>query len=99
MKRRLEAASDNAELIEAEVTEGASQFFLWRNTHPDFDSFVRRTGYPFRTTAGGEETSSEKMVRTFKFWNQKMGRLASDLSNHCADRENYLAQKLRKGVH
>ncbi len=91
MLARLDEISENSQLIEIEIYQGASQDLVFKNAHPDFIASLpkktsQESGLYWGKAPGMDGEDGE-------IWEDELGSFRADLPDNCANQERYLALK------
>lgn len=91
MLARLAEISENSQLIEIEIYQGASQDLVFKNAHPDFTASLpkpasQESGLYWGKAPGLDGEDGE-------IWEDELGNFRADLPDNCANQERYLALK------
>jgi hypothetical protein len=91
MLARLEEISENSQLIEIEIYQGASQDLVFKNAHPDFTASLpkkasQELGLYWGKAPGMDGEDGE-------IWEDELGSFRADLPDNCANQERFLALK------
>ncbi len=91
MLARLDEISENSQLIEIEIYQGASQDLVFKNAHPDFSASMPKkasedSGLYWGKAPGLDGEDGE-------IWEDELGSFRADLPDNCANQERYLALK------
>ena len=94
LKKQLTAVYRNAELVEIEILNGASQDLVWREAHPEFLSKIKQ----LRVEKPEPDSSSIwkwgrillKDRETAELWEDELGALKAEVGRHCDLKEKYL---------
>ena len=91
MLARLDEISENSQLIEIEIYQGASQDLVFKNAHPDFkpglsQNTAQESGLYWGKAPGMDGEDGE-------IWEDELGNFRADLPDNCANQERFLALK------
>lgn len=97
MLAQLEEISENHELLEVEIFNGASDDIIWQNAHPDYKAILNKmkTGkteaaadkvWDWGNSVGGLDGRGE-------IWEDEVGSLSANLHDNCESKDKYLAIK------
>ena len=95
MYSELQEISENNELIEVEILNGASDDLIWQNAHPGYKEAAKKMKqlggqaqadkvWNWGTTQGGLDGRGE-------IWEDEIGSLRADLYDNCESKDKYLA--------
>lgn len=102
MKTQLDEVTENLQLIEVEIYNGASQDLVWQNAHPDYKDVAKRmnddaqkeaaqkTWNWGRAPSGLDEEDGE-------VWEDELGAFEAKLFDNCNSKEKFLALKRKMG--
>lgn len=100
MLTQLERVRDNADLIEVEIYNGASQDMIWKNVHPDFEQMSEELKEQKAAPAASKVWNWGRLlasdVENAEVWEDELGALKADISDQCDQRERYLKLKVIK---
>jgi hypothetical protein len=96
----LENVRANADLIEVEIYNGASQDLVWKNANPDFEKLapeleIEKASPDHTATWSWGHVQSADVDNT-EIWEDELGALKADVSNQCGVKEKYLKLNLMK---
>lgn len=97
MLTQLEEISENHELLEVEIFNGASDDLIWQNAHPDYKNILSKMKaskneasadkvWDWGTSVGGLDGKGE-------IWEDEVGSLSANLHDNCESKDKYLAIK------
>ncbi|MGZ3688034.1 MAG: hypothetical protein ACXVBW_07030, partial [Bdellovibrionota bacterium] len=96
MKAQLDEITENLQLVDAEIFQGASGDIVWQNAHPDYQQVAARitkeANKPQNNWDWGRAPSSAGEI-----WEDELGSFQADLFDNCSSKEKYLALR-RKGT-
>ncbi len=97
----LRAVVENADLVEAEIWDGASRDIVWQNAHPEYLQLVKSGKIRSDRRPAGEAkdvydwgTSKSTLDGKDEIWEDEVGTVMANLEDNCSDKEKYL--KLRR---
>lgn len=100
MKDQLDEITENLQLVEVEIFNGASHDIIWQNAHPDYKRIANR----FRED--GEHAEGEKVWNwgktsmgsddSVEIWEDELGSFQANLMDNCSSKDRYLALKLKE---
>ncbi len=94
----LDEISENNQLIETEIFNGASQDLIWKNAHPDFAKVTEELSQNARTPASTSwdwVKTSAAPIDGKELWEDELGFAKADVTDNCANKEKYLKIKMR----
>jgi hypothetical protein len=98
MIRSIVKATENTELIEVEIYEGASEDLVWRNSHPDYQKVTS----DFRKADEKKETRKVPVWRwggvsiddeEGEVWEDELGWYSGELDDECSNKNRYIKLK------
>ncbi len=94
MLAQLNEISENNELIEVEILNGASEDLIWQNAHPGYKEAAKKMKggshtqadqvWDWGSTQGGLDGRGE-------IWEDEIGSLRADMYDNCESKDKYLA--------
>lgn len=90
----LNKVRDNADLIEVEIYNSASQDLIWKNAHPDFEKMsqsldeTKPTPDAAHTWSWGRFPASN--IDQSEVWEDELGALKADVADQCGEKEKFL---------
>jgi hypothetical protein len=101
MLAMLEEISENVQLIEVEIYNGASSDIIWQNAHPDYakvakemkDEQQRASGQQVYNWGRGPAGDAEE----HEIWEDELGSFKANLYNNCSSKDKYLSIKMHRG--
>jgi hypothetical protein len=103
MLTQLEEITENIQLIEVEIYNGASQDIIWQNAHPDYkqvakairedhDASARSKVWDWGRSLASSDENSE-------IWEDELGSFKANLFDNCSSKDKYLAIRIKKQGH
>jgi hypothetical protein len=100
MLAQLEEISENVQLIEVEIYNGASSDIIWQNAHPDYVKVAKQMkdeamkNAPEKVWDWGRAPAGD--VDEHEIWEDELGSFKANLYNNCSSKDKYLALKMRR---
>lgn len=93
----LEEVSENNQLIETEIFNGASEDLIWKNAHPDFANVTEGLGKNDRAPAATWNWGKTRAatIDDDELWEDELGFAKADVTDNCANKDKYLKIKMR----
>ena len=96
MLTQLEEISENIQLIEVEIYNGASQDIIWQNAHPEFKKIAQKMKEEQRREATAKSMDWGRAPASLddeggEVWEDELGSFAANLNDNCSSKDKYLA--------
>ncbi len=99
MFSQLEEISENNQLIEIEIYNGATDDIIWQNAHPDYKEMAMKLKDTDSKSAPSQVWDWGRLPagsdRASEIWEDELGSFKANLYDNCSNREKYLALKNR----
>ncbi|MBN22557.1 MAG: hypothetical protein CL678_14840 [Bdellovibrionaceae bacterium] len=94
---QLEDISENSQLIEVEIYNGATKDIIWQNAHPDYDKIAEALKDQDRRLAKKQVmdwgTVQASMDGLGEIWEDELGDFKADIYDNCESKDRYLKVK------
>jgi hypothetical protein len=98
MLTQLEEISENIQLIEVEIYNGASEDIIWQNAHPDYKQVAKT----FRDEATAPDKvwdwgrSIANSDDNTEIWEDELGSFKANIFDNCSSKDKYLSLHLNR---
>jgi hypothetical protein len=98
MLSQLEEISENIQLIEVEIYNGASEDIIWQNAHPDYKqvakSFREEATAPDKVWDWGRSIANSD--DNTEIWEDELGSFKANIFDNCSSKDRYLSLHLNR---
>lgn len=101
MQVQLDEITENMELVEVEIYNGASHDIIWQNAHPDYRKIASTLNSESTTAQGGLNWGQSHWdgdtadTDVGEIWEDELGSFQANLFDNCNSKDKYLALKKR----